>query len=68
MKKFSLLLLLLSLSSTIFAQKKSKSTINSSLKYEYDSVLYTNLKYREIGPFRGGRSAAVVGDLKEKNT
>ncbi|MBU1372409.1 MAG: glycosyl hydrolase [Bacteroidetes bacterium] len=68
MKKFSLLLLLLSLSTAIFAQKKSKSTINSSLKYEYDSVLYTNLKYREIGPFRGGRSAAVVGDLKEKNT
>nr|MBC7612662.1 glycosyl hydrolase [Pseudopedobacter sp.] len=68
MKKFSLLLLLLSLSSVIFAQKKSKSTNNSSPKFEYDSVLYTNLKYREIGPFRGGRSAAVVGDLKEKNT
>ena len=67
MKKSIFLLLLLSLSTAIFAQKKSKSTINSSLNYEYDSVLYTNLKYREIGPFRGGRSAAVVGDLKEKN-
>jgi photosystem II stability/assembly factor-like uncharacterized protein len=67
MKKFSLFLLVLSLSTAIFAQKKSKSTNNNSSKYEYDSVLYTNLKYREIGPFRGGRCAAVVGDLKEKN-
>lgn len=67
MKKFSTLLLILSLSTAIFAQKKSKSTNNNSPKFEYDSLLYTNLKYREIGPFRGGRSAAVVGDLKEKN-
>ena len=28
---------------------------------EIDSSLYSSLQYREIGPFRGGRSAAVTG-------
>ena len=27
----------------------------------YDESLYKALKYRNIGPFRGGRSAAVAG-------
>ncbi len=27
----------------------------------YDDALYAGLEYREIGPFRGGRSAAVTG-------
>lgn len=52
---------------TSFAQKKSKSTNTLKSNFEYDSVLYSNLKYRDIGPFRGGRSAAVTGDLNQKN-
>ena len=47
------------------AQKQTTSAVNS--KFEFDSVLYENLKYRLVGPFRGGRSAAVCGDLKRKN-
>src|SRR5258705_1179554 len=32
-----------------------------------DQVLFKNLKYRLIGPFRGGRSGAVTGSYKNKN-
>ena len=39
----------------IYAQKKSKNSIT------FDSSLHESTNYREIGPFRGGRSAAVVG-------
>ena len=31
-------------------------------------VLYSKMKYRLIGPFRGGRSAAVAGSYENKNT
>jgi photosystem II stability/assembly factor-like uncharacterized protein len=33
-----------------------------------DSLLFSKTKYRLVGPFRGGRSAAVCGDLRQKNT
>jgi photosystem II stability/assembly factor-like uncharacterized protein len=33
-----------------------------------DSALFSKLKYRLVGPFRGGRSAAVAGDYRQKNT
>ena len=33
-----------------------------------DSLLFSKVKYRNIGPYRGGRSGAVTGDLKNKNT
>lgn len=42
--------------STIEAQKKRKTKSTG-----IDSALYSSLEYREIGPFRGGRSAAVTG-------
>ncbi|MFT5724636.1 MAG: photosystem II stability/assembly factor-like uncharacterized protein [Bacteroidia bacterium] len=34
---------------------------------QVDTSYFTNLKYRSIGPSRGGRSTAVVGDLKNQN-
>ena len=37
-------------------RKKKKSTATS-----YPESLYSSMQYREIGPFRGGRSAAVTG-------
>ena len=43
-------------SSETQAQRKRKAKTPS-----ISSRLYSSLKYREIGPFRGGRSAAVVG-------
>ncbi len=41
---------------TAQAQKKSQS---SGVKFE--EKLYNSLEWREVGPFRGGRSAAVTG-------
>jgi len=37
--------------------KKNEKTIT----FPVDTAIYSNLKYRDIGPFRGGRSAAVCG-------
>lgn len=34
---------------------------------QIDTGYFSNLSYRSIGPSRGGRSTAVVGDLKDKN-
>jgi len=52
----SLILLVLSVGD-LEAQRRSRQETN---KVDY-SILYKNLEYRLIGPFRGGRSAAVTG-------
>ncbi len=64
MKKLILLITIVFFSTLVFAQKKQPviASINS------DSILFSKVKYRSIGPFRGGRSAAVAGDLKQQNT
>ena len=49
---------ILLLSFETVAQRKNKSQKN---KVSYDQSLYSSLKFREIGPFRGGRSCAVTG-------
>ncbi len=41
------------------AQAKKKDKKEKTI--QIDTSLYSNLKYRNIGPFRGGRSAAVTG-------
>ncbi|MBK7873267.1 MAG: glycosyl hydrolase [Saprospiraceae bacterium] len=55
--------LLVSFSS--LAQKKSTKTTTASTpmaaKVDFDESLYNSIKWRSIGPFRGGRSAAVTG-------
>ena len=33
-----------------------------------DSILFSEVKYRLVGPFRGGRSAAVTGSYVNNNT
>lgn len=43
-----------------FSQKKKSST-NSTATITYDEKLYNGLEWRSIGPYRGGRSAAVTG-------
>src|SRR3954467_11480565 len=35
-----------------------------STLFTYDSTAFSALKWREIGPFRGGRSVAVAGSAK----
>lgn len=46
------------------AQKKR---VSSSTQFEYSEALYSSLEYRLVGPFRGGRSAAVTGVPEEPN-
>lgn len=65
MKQLFILLAIFAGALNVTAQKTTTSTKPSN--YTYDSVLYENLKYRLVGPFRGGRSTAVCGDLKRKN-
>ncbi|MRX64199.1 WD40/YVTN/BNR-like repeat-containing protein [Maribacter luteus] len=50
--------------STSLAQRKKKSPTTTP---EYPEELYSSLNYRLIGPFRGGRSAAVTGVPGEPN-
>ncbi|MDQ6608353.1 MAG: hypothetical protein M3Y85_00835, partial [Bacteroidota bacterium] len=60
MRKLVLLLLLTSFAIASFAQKKKASTESINT----DSLLLSKVKYRLVGPFRGGRSAAVTGSFK----
>jgi len=45
------------------AQQKSSTTSSAN-----NDVLFSKMKYRLVGPFRGGRSAAVAGSYQNKNT
>ncbi|APU10254.1 glycosyl hydrolase [Cellulophaga lytica] len=63
LKNSTFLLLLLCISQISFAQKrKQKSTTE-----QYPEALYSSMQYRLIGPFRGGRSAAVTGVPNKPN-
>ncbi len=63
MKKLLLLIVMIPITITSFSQKKQPvAAIND------DSILFSKVKYRSIGPYRGGRSGAAVGDTKNKNT
>ena len=49
------------------AQKKNtKVTTAPTVESNTDSVLFSKVKYRLVGPFRGGRSGAVAGSYKNK--
>lgn len=66
MKKLFILFTVTVLSITIKAQKgKTVAAASSDSK---EALLFKNLNYRLIGPFRGGRSAAVAGSYKNNNT
>jgi photosystem II stability/assembly factor-like uncharacterized protein len=65
MRKVSLLLILLFSFIIINAQKK---TSTKPVPVNTDSILLTKMNYRLIGPWRGGRSGAVAGSYKNKNT
>jgi hypothetical protein len=61
MRKFFLLLLISSLSFYLPAQKSKKSEdAKPAPEINYDSV-FSGLKWRNIGPFRGGRANAICG-------
>jgi len=66
MKKYFLLITFSGLAVFSFAQKQKPDT-NARVPVN-EEQLFSKLKYRLIGPFRGGRSAAVAGSYKNKNT
>ncbi len=70
MKKLLFALLAFACSSIpVLAQKKDKSTVTIPVtERDTDSLLFSKVKYRLVGPFRGGRSAAVTGSYKSKTT
>jgi photosystem II stability/assembly factor-like uncharacterized protein len=58
MHSFFLALLLISFVWAPATAQRKKATANT---LQYDTSLYHGLQYRHLGPFRGGRSAAVAG-------
>lgn len=60
---FPLVLVLLLSTTLSFSQKKRKA----KKKEATTSLTYNNLSWRNIGPFRGGRSVASTGVVKEPN-
>ncbi len=65
MKKIFSLLFIISFSVNLFAQNKKQADNSNTSE---DSILFSKVKYRLVGPFRGGRSGAVAGDYRQKNT
>lgn len=66
MKKLMFLLVLVLGIITVSAQKKGVK-ISIVENNRADSVLLAKVKYRSIGPYRGGRSAAVSGSNTNKS-
>ena len=74
MKKIVLLTFLLTVSvSFLSAQTKKQAKVvtspaATSIAADASETLFSKIKYRQVGPFRGGRSAAVTGSRVNKNT
>ena len=66
------LLLAFSATTVVMAQKSSaKKAVVAAPAVQapnVDSILFSEVKYRLVGPFRGGRSAAVTGSYVNNNT
>jgi photosystem II stability/assembly factor-like uncharacterized protein len=70
MRKITLLLAFIAVTLVAIAQKKDKAKTTPVVVKEdnSDAALLSNVKYRSIGPYRGGRSAAATGSYKTKTT
>ena len=68
MKHVFVLLILTSTLLAVTAQPNKKLVSANITTGDADSLFYAKTKYRLVGPFRGGRSAAVAGSFKNKNT
>jgi hypothetical protein len=60
MKYYLLLFSLVLIGEGVLAQKKG-TTAPAKAAISYDESLYNAIEWRSIGPYRGGRSAAVTG-------
>ncbi len=68
MKKIILLLIITGIAANLYAQKTKTVTSSVTTAATKEDELLKSQKYRLVGPFRGGRSAAVAGSYKNKNT
>ena len=69
MKHFLITFLLFFITVSTFAQRKGKNQPAASPPAEIDlNAYYDSVKWRSIGPFRGGRSVAVSGVPGDVNT
>lgn len=68
MKRVFLLIGMIFFLMPVMAQKAKKVQAAPAKAPAADSVFLSKLKYRLVGPFRGGRSAAVAGSLKNEQT
>jgi photosystem II stability/assembly factor-like uncharacterized protein len=62
------LLILLAILPALSAVAQKRKTARTTPVSDTDSLLLSKVKYRLAGPFRGGRSTAVAGSYKNKNT
>lgn len=67
MRKLLLAGLLANICLVTLAQRKASSPALSPAP-DADAALFSKVKYRLVGPWRGGRSAAATGSYKNKNT
>ncbi len=51
-----------------FAQQKKNPTVSVPAVASSDSILHAKVKFRLLGPWRGGRSGAAAGSYKNRNT
>ena len=63
-----LLAILLLMPCALEAQRKKKRGAQAKEKMTFDASYYDALKWRNIGPFRGGRSTTVCGVIQDPNT
>jgi len=59
--KFCILGMVFFLSLPAYGQRKKRDMTNAAAKTLIDEAVYDAAQYRLVGPFRGGRSAAVTG-------
>jgi photosystem II stability/assembly factor-like uncharacterized protein len=67
MRKIFATIAFISISIFAFTQKNKPAATTPAATNEED-LLFSKTKYRLIGPFRGGRSAAATGSYKNRNT
>lgn len=62
------MLLLLLLPATFLQASAQKKNIAQPVPSNADDILLKKVEYRLVGPWRGGRSGAVAGSYRNKNT
>jgi photosystem II stability/assembly factor-like uncharacterized protein len=67
-KLFFILLAFAFISVSAQRKKQTQASIKTTPAVNSDSVFFSKMKFRLIGPFRGGRSGAVAGSYRDKNT